>query len=267
MMDESRVARQQNGPRRPDEEPVKVGIVVFPGSNCEQDCISAFELLGGSPALVWHEEPSLPDVDIVVLPGGFAYGDYLRAGALARFSPVMGAVRKHCSSGGLVIGICNGFQVLCEAGMLPGAFRKNQGLKFMCRWTDVRVDNADTPFTSRAQDEQVLRLPINHFEGNWYCEDAVLAKLRANGQVVLRYGDNPNGARDDVAGVTNESGTVLGLMPHPERACEALLGSKDGAFIFGSMLDHVRANRAPLQKDQGDSPGPAGVSGTGYAYR
>ena len=217
----------------------RVGIVVFPGSNCEQDCEKAFRDLGAEPIMVWHAESVLPDVDIVVLPGGFAHGDYLRTGALARFSPIMSAVRKHADDGGLTIGICNGFQVLCEAGMLPGALRKNSGLKFLCKWVDVAVENADTPFTSRARSGQTLRIPINHFEGNWYCEGDELRSLHDNGQIVLRYVANPNGSLDDVAGVANRDFTVFGLMPHPERACESPLGSEDGISIFGSMLDHV----------------------------
>lgn len=219
----------------------RVAIVVFPGSNCEQDCEKVFSDLGAEPVMVWHADAALPDVDIVVLPGGFAHGDYLRTGALARFSPVMSAVQKHSEAGGLTIGICNGFQVLCEAGMLPGALRKNSGLKFLCKWVDLRVANADTPFTSRASVDQELRIPINHFEGNWYCEDDVLKDLHANGQIVLRYSDNPNGSLDSVAGLANEDFTVFGLMPHPERACESILGSEDGALILGSMLDHVAA--------------------------
>ena len=219
----------------------RVGIVVFPGSNCEQDCEKVFRDMGAEPVMVWHADDELPDVDIVVLPGGFAHGDYLRTGALARFSPIMSAMRKHADAGGLTIGVCNGFQVLCEAGMLPGALRKNAGLKFLCKWVDLRVENAATPFTTRAEEGQVLRIPINHFEGNWYCEDQVLRDLQANRQIVLRYVDNPNGSLDSVAGLANETFTVFGLMPHPERACESLLGSDDGAFIFGSMLDHVSA--------------------------
>jgi phosphoribosylformylglycinamidine synthase len=191
--------------------------------------------------MVWHADDALPDVEIVVLPGGFAHGDYLRTGALARFSPIMAAVQKHSEAGRLTIGICNGFQVLCEAGMLPGALRKNAGLKFLCKWVDLRVANPDTPFTSRTRADQILRIPINHFEGNWYCEDAVLRDLEAKGQIVLRYADNPNGSLDSVAGLANEDFTVFGLMPHPERACESILGSEDGASILGSMLDHVSA--------------------------
>lgn len=219
----------------------RVGIVVFPGSNCEQDCNKVFRDLGAEPVMVWHGDDALGDVDIVILPGGFAHGDYLRTGALARFSPIMSAVQGHADAGGLVIGICNGFQVLCEAGMLPGALRKNAGLKFLCKWVDLTVENADTAFTSRTEEGQILRIPINHFEGNWYCEPEVLAGLQARGQIVLRYLDNPNGSLDSVAGITNEAGTVFGLMPHPERACESLLGSEDGALIFSSMLDHVSA--------------------------
>jgi phosphoribosylformylglycinamidine synthase len=217
----------------------RVGIVVFPGSNCEQDVENAMGELGAEPIMVWHGEESLPDVDIVVLPGGFAHGDYLRTGAVARFSPVMKDVERFASDGGLVIGICNGFQVLCEAHLLPGALRKNAGLKFLCRWTDLRVENDDTPFTNRATAGDVLRIPINHFEGNWYAEPDVLERMKTNGQIVLRYVDNPNGSTDDIAGICNESFNVFGLMPHPERACESLLGSEHGIVILGSMLDHV----------------------------
>ena len=217
----------------------RVGIVVFPGSNCEQDCRAAFSALDAEPVMIWHDDAGLPDVDIVVLPGGFAHGDYLRTGALARFSPIMGAVADHARAGGLVIGICNGFQVLCEAGMLPGALRKNAGLKFMCKWVDLRVENADTPFTSQAEEGQVLRIPINHFEGNWYSERHVLEEMEARKQILLRYVDNPNGSLGSVAGIANQNFTVFGLMPHPERACESLLGSEDGALLFSSMLDHV----------------------------
>lgn len=223
----------------------RVGIVVFPGSNCERDCRLALEALGAATTYVWHMESSLPDVDIVVLPGGFAHGDYLRTGAIARFSPVMEAVRDHAGRGGMVIGICNGFQILCEAGLLPGALRKNSGLKFICRWVELRVDNDRSPFTARAARGQRLRIPINHFEGSWYCAGDELARVRANDQVLLRYADNPNGALDDVAGLTNERGNVFGLMPHPERACDVASGSQDGVLIFGSMLDSLRA-REPV---------------------
>ena len=217
----------------------RVGVVVFPGSNCERDCERAFRELGAEPIMIWHAELILPEVDIVILPGGFAHGDYLRTGAIARFSPIMDAVRDHAERGGLLLGVCNGFQVLCEAGLLPGALRKNDGLKFICKWVDLRVEETDSPFTSRARKGQVFRIPINHFEGNWYCTPDQLEVMRRNGQIVLRYVDNPNGALDDVAGITNEAGNVFGLMPHPERASEALLGSSDGRAIFESMFDHV----------------------------
>jgi phosphoribosylformylglycinamidine synthase subunit PurQ / glutaminase len=219
----------------------KVGIVVFPGTNCEIDCKNALQALGASPVMVWHAETSLPRVDAVVLPGGFAHGDYLRTGALARFSPIMTSVTEFAAAGFPVIGICNGFQVLCEAGLLPGALRKNARLKFVCSWVDLRVEDSDTMFTSRAQKGQILRIPINHFEGNWYCDDETLAGMKERGQIVLRYVDNPNGSLDDIAGIIDERGNVFGLMPHPERACEALLGSQDGALILGSVLDHVLA--------------------------
>jgi phosphoribosylformylglycinamidine synthase subunit PurQ / glutaminase len=217
----------------------RVGIVVFPGSNCEQDCKKVMTEFGGLAEYVWHGDSGLGGADVVILPGGFAHGDYLRTGALARFSPIMDAVAEHARSGGLVIGICNGFQVLCEAGLLPGALRKNAGLKFLCKWTELRVENNRTPFSTRMEAGQILRIPINHFEGNWYCDARELESIKANGQVALRYVDNPNGSLDDVAGITNEAGNVFGLMPHPERASELLLGSEDGALIFKSMLDHV----------------------------
>ena len=226
--------------------PASVGVVVFPGSNCEQDVVRAFTACGGAAEYVWHEEKDIDGFDIIVLPGGFAHGDYLRTGAIARFSPVMDAVQRHADEGRLIIGICNGFQILCEAGLLPGAMRKNTGLKFLCKWVDLRVDNADTAFTSEATQAQTLRIPINHFEGNWYCEPDVLGRLQENDQIVLRYVDNPNGSLDDVAGVMNEAGNVLGLMPHPERACEAILGSADGRVIFSSMLRHVTKRDAPM---------------------
>ena len=224
---------------------VRVGVVVFPGSNCELDCRKALGELGADVEMVWHGDESLPEVDVVVLPGGFAHGDYLRTGALARFSPIMADVARHAADGGYVLGICNGFQILCEAGLLPGALKKNAGLKFLCKWVDLRVDNAGTPFTSRASEGQILRVPINHFEGNWYVDDETLARMKSNGQIVLRYVDNPNGALDDAAGIANETGNVFGLMPHPERACDALLGSEDGALILGSVLDHA-ARRASV---------------------
>ena len=221
----------------------RVGVVVFPGSNCDFDARDAFAAMGAETVMLWHQDSDLSEVDLVVLPGGFAHGDYLRTGALARFSPVMEAVAAHAERGGLVVGICNGFQILCEAGMLPGALRKNRGLKFLCKWVTLRVDNATTAFTSRATEGQLLRIPINHFEGNWYAEPEVLARLQANNQIVLRYAENPNGSLDDAAGICNERGNVFGLMPHPERACEALLGSEDGVVLLGSLLDAATKNK------------------------
>lgn len=233
----------------------RVGIVVFPGSNCELDCKRAVSLLGAEPVMVWHDDDKLPEVDAVILPGGFAHGDYLRTGAIARFSPIMDDVSRFAGAGGPVIGICNGFQILCEAGLLPGAMRKNAGLKFICRWTDLRVDNAATVFTARASEGDVLRVPVNHFEGNWYVEPHVLEQLQKRGQIVLRYVDNPNGSLDDVAGIINEEGNVLGMMPHPERACEEILGSTDGAVILGSMLDALE------QRAMERRPAATGVAG------
>lgn len=224
---------------------VKVGIVVFPGSNCEFDCDRAMTSLGAETSFIWHQDRDLGGADLVILPGGFAHGDYLRTGALARFSPVMESVSEHAAAGGLVVGICNGFQILCEAGLLPGAMRKNAGLKFLCKWTELEVVNADTAFTRRAEAGRVLKVPINHFEGNWYAEDTVLQQMKASDQIVLRYVDNPNGSLDDVAGISNLEGNVFGLMPHPERACETLLGSDDGRVLFGSLLDHCRG-RSPV---------------------
>ena len=221
----------------------RVGIVVFPGSNCEQDCDRALRSMGCETEYIWHAETELPEIDIAVLPGGFAHGDYLRTGAIARFSPVMNAIQDFAGSGGLVIGICNGFQILCEAGLLPGALRKNAGLRFLCRWTEVRVENTRTPFTSTAQAGQVLRLPINHFEGNWFCDPETLESLHRSDRIVLRYVDNPNGSLDDIAGIANEDFNVFGLMPHPERACDELLGSVDGRTIFGSVIEHVVTRR------------------------
>ena len=221
----------------------RVGIVVFPGSNCDVDARNAFASLGAETVMLWHQDTDLSGVDLVVLPGGFAHGDYLRTGALARFSPIMQAVAAHAEQGGLVVGICNGFQILCEAGMLPGALRKNRGLKFLCKWVTLRVDNASTAFTGRASEGQLLRIPINHFEGNWYTEPDELARLQSNEQIVLRYAENPNGSVDDAAGICNERGNVFGLMPHPERACEALLGSEDGVVLLGSLLDAAANNR------------------------
>jgi phosphoribosylformylglycinamidine synthase subunit PurQ / glutaminase len=216
--------------------PPRVGVVTFPGSNCELDVVEAIGDLGGQAELLWHGDEDLHQVDAVVLPGGFAHGDYLRPGAIARFSPVMGAVRAHAAAGGPVVGICNGFQVLTEAGLLPGALQKNRGLKFLCATADLRVATTASVLTSEARVGDVLRIPINHFEGNYTCDRETLAQLQAEDRVVVRYVDNPNGSVDDIAGVCNEGRNVVGLMPHPERACHPLLGSTDGAVLLRSLL-------------------------------
>ena len=221
----------------------RVGVVLFPGSNCEYDVMEAVEANGGKADIVWHGDTALPAVDAVVLPGGFAHGDYLRPGAIARFSPVMDAVRRFAADGGPVVGICNGFQVLTEAGLLPGALQKNAGLKFLCTTVDLRVDSAKSVLTSAATPGDILRIPINHFEGNYTCSPATLQQLRDEERVILRYVDNPNGSMDDIAGICNEAGNVVGLMPHPERASNALLGSEDGNVLLRSVLAGAAAAR------------------------
>jgi phosphoribosylformylglycinamidine synthase len=223
---------------------IRFGVVVFPGSNCDRDCNDVVaRLLGQSSVFVWHEAVDLPPVDIVILPGGFSYGDYLRAGAIARFSPVMRAVSAHAAQGRFVLGICNGFQILVEAGLLPGAFQRNRSRKFLCRSTSVRVENVDRPFTSVYSAGQVLSLPIAHAEGNYYIDPPGLSRLQDNGQILFRYcasdgtlTDNPNGSIDDIAGLCNETGNVLGMMPHPERAADPVLGSIDGIPLFQSLI-------------------------------
>lgn len=215
---------------------VRVGVVVFPGSNCEFDALEAMALLGAAPEVLWHGDATVNGVDAVIIPGGFAHGDYLRPGAIARFSPVMDAVAAFASSGGPVVGICNGFQVLTEAGLLPGALQKNRGLKFMCDTVTVRVESMNSALTNNATVGQVLRIPINHFEGNYTCSAQTLADLRREDRIVLRYVDNPNGSVDDIAGICSEDRNVVGLMPHPERASAELLGSSDGRFLLTSVL-------------------------------
>jgi phosphoribosylformylglycinamidine synthase subunit PurQ / glutaminase len=215
---------------------VRVGVVLFPGTNCELDVQYALDQLGGTAELLWHGDDSIKGVDAVVVPGGFAHGDYLRTGAIARFSPVMSAVGEHARTGGPVVGICNGFQVLCEAGLLPGALQKNAGLKFLCEPAELRVETTSTVLTSAAHVGDVLRIPINHFEGNYVCDERTLAELRAEQRVVVRYVRNPNGSLDDIAGICNAEGNVVGLMPHPERASDPLLGSSDGVVMLKSLL-------------------------------
>jgi phosphoribosylformylglycinamidine synthase len=214
----------------------RVGVVLFPGSNCEQDVVEAVRSLGGDAEVLWHGTRSIGSADVVVIPGGFAHGDYLRPGAIARFSPVMDAVVEHAAAGGPVVGICNGFQVLTESGLLPGALQKNRGLKFLCQPAVLRIDSTNSVLTSEGSIGQVLHIPINHFEGNYTCDEPTLAALLDHDQVVLRYVDNPNGSVDDIAGVCNEGRNVVGLMPHPERAISPLLGSVDGIPLLQSLL-------------------------------
>ena len=214
----------------------RIGVVLFPGSNCEQDAVEAVRSLGGDAEILWHGDRSVRQVDGVIVPGGFAHGDYLRPGAIARFSPVMEAVRSFADAGGPVVGICNGFQVLTEAGLLPGALQKNAGLKFLCTTVTLRVETTGSPLTAEASVGQELRIPINHFEGNYTCHPDTLAQLRDEDRVVFRYVQNPNGSVDDIAGVCNEARNVVGLMPHPERATHELLGSADGVPLLRSLL-------------------------------
>jgi phosphoribosylformylglycinamidine synthase subunit PurQ / glutaminase len=231
---------------------MKFSIVVFPGSNCDHDAYHAAKhVLGQDAEFIWHKETTLKGADVVVLPGGFSHGDYLRTGAIARFSPIMGAVREFAAGGGPVLGICNGFQILCEAGLLPGAMLRNRDLKFHCEHVGVRIEHTDTPFTSRASKGQVLRIPIAHGEGNYFAETAVIADLEASRRVIFRYCDrqgeitddaNPNGSVHNIAGICSAGRNVVGLMPHPERACEPVLGSADGLVLFESVLSEVAAH-------------------------
>jgi phosphoribosylformylglycinamidine synthase subunit PurQ / glutaminase len=221
----------------------RIPVVVFPGSNDDRDAALALERLGADAPLVWHTDDSLPGgTSAVVLPGGFSYGDYLRCGAIARFSPIMRAVAAFAADGGLVLGICNGFQILTEAGLLPGALRPNASLSFICRDVPLVVESSATPFTTRCEEGQTLTIPVKHGDGCWFADADLLAELERSGQVVLRYagGANPNGSVSDVAGVTNVDGTVFGLMPHPEHAVDPLLGSTDGALLLGSLVDTAR---------------------------
>ncbi len=227
---------------------MRFGVVVFPGSNCDHDCHYVIrEVLGQDVDYIWHGSTDVSGFDCLVLPGGFSYGDYLRTGAIAQFSPVMKAVGRFADAGGYVIGICNGFQILCEAGLLPGAMMRNVGLKFICRFVDVRVETTSTPWTSAASVGEVLRIPIAHNEGNYQVEPRELEEMKRLGQIVLRYCSpegavtpeaNPNGATENIAGICNREGNVLGMMPHPERASEVELGSSDGLAIWNSLLSH-----------------------------
>ena len=215
---------------------MKFGVIVFPGSNCDHDAWYAIQNnLGQNASFIWHDSHQLGDVDAVILPGGFAYGDYLRCGAIAKFSPVMAAVRKFAADGGPVLGICNGFQILVESGLLPGALLRNAGLKFVCQEVRLRTETTDSPFTSQATKGQILRLPIAHGEGRYYADQRTLDELAAEDRIAFRYVENPNGSLDNIAGVLSRERNVLGLMPHPERATEPLMGSSDGLVVFHSM--------------------------------
>lgn len=230
---------------------MKFGVIVFPGSNCDHDAYHVISKHVGQPVdFIWHRETDLSAYDALIIPGGFSYGDYLRAGALARFSPVMTSVTEFAARGGLVLGICNGFQILCEAGLLPGALIRNRDLHFICEHVNVRVETTETPFTNQLRAGSVLRLPIAHAEGNYVCDDATLEELAREDRIIFRYSNpqglttpesNPNGSRDNIAGICNQSRNVLGLMPHPERACEDLLGSPDGRELFRSLAATLAA--------------------------
>ena len=232
---------------------MRFGILVFPGTWSDTDCLYVVkDVLGQDGDSVWHKTDSLNGYDCVIVPGGFSYGDYLRPGAMARFSPVVSELHNFAESGGLVIGICNGFQILCEAGLLPGALMRNHHLEYRCQWANLRTERTDTPFTSRCEQGQVLKIPVSHGEGNYFAEAETLSRLEEEGRVLFRYCDalgesnqaaNPNGSANNIAGIVNKRGNVLGMMPHPERSCEPLLGSSDGNLLFGSIIDHVTLGR------------------------
>ena len=227
---------------------MRFGILVFPGTWSDTDCYYAVkDVLQQEAEYVWHKEDTLAGYDCVILPGGFSYGDYLRPGAMARFSPVMGALNRFAASGRPVIGICNGFQILCEAGLLPGALLRNQHLEYRCQWTHLRAERTDTAFTSRCEPAHVLQVPVSHGEGNYFADPGTLDRLEEEDRILFRYCDpsgeiteiaNPNGSARNIAGIINEAGNVLGMMPHPERSCEAILGSTDGNLIFESIIDN-----------------------------
>lgn len=220
---------------------MKFAVIVFPGSNCDVDMFHAIQdELGEQVEYVWHDEESLEEFDGILLPGGFSYGDYLRSGAIARFSNVMKEVVKAARAGKPVLGVCNGFQILLEAGLLPGAMRRNASLSFMCKPVELRVENNQTMFTAGLKEGQTISIPIAHGEGNYYCDEETLEKLKANNQIVFTYQQNPNGSLADIAGIVNEKGNVLGMMPHPERAVDDLLGSSDGLKLFQSVVKHWR---------------------------
>jgi phosphoribosylformylglycinamidine synthase I len=230
---------------------MKFGVLVFPGSNCDHDAYDSLRQVTGQPVtFLWHESHDLENCDAIVVPGGFAYGDYLRTGAIAAFAPIMAEVKRFAAAGGLVLGICNGFQILCEAGLLPGALLRNAGLKYVCRAVNLRVETSDTPFTNECREGEVLQIPIGHMEGNYFCEQSTLDELRRARRIVFRYCDerggiaaeaNPNGSLDNIAGICNEGRNVLGMMPHPDRCSDPLLGPPDGAKLYRSMLGALAA--------------------------
>ena len=226
---------------------MKFGVVVFPGTWSDKDCFYVIDQVLHQPVeYIWHKDTNLTGFDCIILPGGFSYGDYLRCGAIAKFSPVMKSVEAFANAGGLVYGICNGFQILCESGLLPGVLIRNDHLQFRCEWTNLRIENSDSPFTSKAETVQVISVPISHGEGNYFADGATLDEIEKNDQVIFRYSspegcidmdNNPNGSLNNIAGITNREGNVLGMMPHPERCCDPLLGSTDGEVIFRSISD------------------------------
>ncbi|MFY9659419.1 MAG: phosphoribosylformylglycinamidine synthase subunit PurQ [Terriglobales bacterium] len=225
---------------------MKFGVIIFPGSNCDHDAFWTIQQVAKQPVtFLWHDSHDLQNCDAIIVPGGFAYGDYLRTGAIAKFSPVMESVRKFADGGGLVLGICNGFQILCESGLLPGALMRNLGLKYVCKQVQIRVENNDTPFTNASRKGEVLTIPIGHMEGNYFCDEATLAELKRDNRIVFRYSNaqgeitpeaNPNGSLENIAGICSPGRNVLGMMPHPERASEPELGGTDGCRIFESLL-------------------------------
>jgi len=217
---------------------MKFGVVIFPGSNCDHDCYYAIESVIGKPVeFIWHQDTSVKGFDAIILPGGFAWGDYLRTGALAKFSPVMKAIAEFAGKGGLVYGICNGFQILTEAGLLPGALLRNVTMKYICKFVELRTETTNTPYTNLLRKGQILRIPIGHGDGNFFADTETLQRIEDNDQVVFRYVENPNGSLHDIAGIVNEKRNVLGMMPHPDRSSEAILGSADGKLIFESMVN------------------------------
>ncbi len=228
------------------EQAMKFGVLIFPGSNCDHDAYWTIREVAKQPVtFLWHESHDLENCDAIVVPGGFAYGDYLRTGAIAKFSPVMQEVRKFAESGGIVLGICNGFQILCESGLLPGALMRNVGLKYVCKQVHVRVESTDTPFTNNCREGEVLQIPIGHMEGNYFCDESTLAELSRDKRIVFRYCNpsgeitgeaNPNGSLDNIAGICSPGRNVLGMMPHPERASESILGGRDGMKVFESLV-------------------------------